>query len=160
MHRYPSFSQLGMKNLLFFPDHFSWKTCLDKSYVLQFCEEFSSHDILGRITISTSAHFLSQLWENSKMNFFWCRYYFPIQECLDEITFADFSGTVNFKEELILQNFPRLLILGRIIFQDFPGWEILRRIIITTSADSNSSPTQKIFPGCDIHLFARKFTPD
>ena len=40
---------------------------------------------------------------------------------LDGITFADFSGTVNLKEELILQNFPRLLILGSIIFQDFPG---------------------------------------
>ena len=46
---------------------------------------------------------------------------------LDGITFADFSGTVNFKEELILQNFPRLLILGSIIFQDFPGQEILEK---------------------------------
>ena len=77
---------------------------------------------------------------------------------MDGITFADFSGTGNFWEESILQNFPRLLILGRIIFQDFPGREILRRIIITTSADSNSSPTQKFFPGCDIHLFAKIFT--
>ena len=79
---------------------------------------------------------------------------------LDGITFADFSGTGNFREELILQNFPRLLILERITFQDFPSREILRRIIITTSADSIFSPTQKIFPGCDIHLFARIFTPD
>ena len=78
---------------------------------------------------------------------------------MDGITFADFSGTGNFLEKLTLQNFPRLLILERITFQDFPSREILRRIIITTSADSNFSPTQKIFPGCDIHLFARIFTP-
>ena len=78
---------------------------------------------------------------------------------MDGITSADISGTGNFWEELILQNFPRLLILGKNIFQDFPGQEILRRIIITTSADSNSSPTQNFFPGCDIHLFARIFTP-
>ena len=138
---------------LFAKDMFGWILCS------RICVKNFRQDILRRITISTSAHFLSQLWENSKMNFFWCRYYFPIQECLDGITFADFSGTVNFKEELILQNFPRLLILGSIIFQDFPGPEILRRIIITTSADSNSSPTQNFFPGCDIHLFARIFTP-
>ena len=48
---------------------------------------------------------------------------------MDGITFADFSGTGNFWEESILQNFPRLLILGRIIFQDFTGGEILGRII-------------------------------
>ena len=87
------------------------------------------------------------------------RLYFPSQESFGGITFADFSGTGNFWEELILKNFLRLLILERITFQDFPSREILRRIIITTSADSNSSPTQKIFPGCDIHLFATIFTP-
>ena len=108
---YPNFSRMGMKNLLFFPDHFSWKTCLDKSYVLEFCEEFPSQDILGRITISTSAHFLSQLWENSKMNFFWCKVvfsqsgklgwnyfcrFFRDWEFLGRINFAEFSKTVNF----------------------------------------------------------------
>ena len=46
---------------------------------------------------------------------------------MDGITFADFSGTVNLKEELILQNFPSILILGSIIFQDFPGQEILEK---------------------------------
>ena len=29
---YPNFSRMGMKNLLFFPEHFSQKTCLDESY--------------------------------------------------------------------------------------------------------------------------------
>ena len=29
---YPNFSRMGMKNLLFFPEHFSRTTCLDESY--------------------------------------------------------------------------------------------------------------------------------
>ena len=137
-------------------------SCTAPAYVLEFCEEFPSQDILWIITISTSAHFLKQWWENSKMNFFWCKVlfsqsgklgwnyfcrFFRDWEFLGRINFAEFSKTL------------ALLTLGRIIFQDFPGWEILRRIIITTSADSNSSPTQNFFPGCDIHLFAKIFTP-
>ena len=111
MHRYPSFSRMGMKNLLFFPEHFSRKTCLDESYVLEFCEEFPSQDILWRITISTRAHFLNQWWENSKMNFFWCKVVFSQSgklwwnyfcrffcdwEFLGRINFEEFSKIVNF----------------------------------------------------------------
>ena len=113
---YPNFSRMGMKNLLFFPDHFSWKTCLDKSYVLEFCEEFPSQDILWIITFSTSAHFLKQWWENSKMNFFWCKVvfsqsgklgwnyfcrFFRDWEFLGRINFAEFSKTVNFRKNYV-----------------------------------------------------------
>ena len=93
------------------------------------------------------------MWVWQKCNFSWSRENFT-ELCCTKVLSRN-GGTW----KLILQNFLRLLILERITFQDFPSREILRRIIITTSADSNSSPTQKIFPGGDIHLFARIFTP-
>ena len=118
MHRYPNFSRMEMKNLLFFPEHFSRKKCLDESYVLEFCEEFPSQDILGRITTSTSAHSLSHRWENSKMNFFWCKVvfsqsgklgwnyfcrFFEHWEFLGRINFAEFSKPVNFWKNYFLR---------------------------------------------------------
>ena len=86
-------------------------SCTAPAYVLEFCEEFPSQDILWIITISTSAHFLKQWWENSKMNFFWCKVvfsqsgklgwnyfcrFFRDWEFLGRIDFAEFSETVNF----------------------------------------------------------------
>ena len=70
--------------------------------------------------------------------------------------FCRFFPDWEFWEESILKTFLRLLLLGRIkiaIFLAGKFWEEL------ASTDSNSSWMQKIFPGCDIHLFARIFTP-
>ena len=128
-----------------------------------FWEEFHLQEILGRISqlvyfgksFPVGIFCEELLQENSAMNYFCCKIGYSQSGYLSK-----FFLNWEFWEELILTISSRLGISGKITSENFPGLEILGKITVDASADSNSFRAEKIFPGCDIHLFARIFTPE